>query len=117
MRRNIELYCRRSTDKTIASRLSNDYRDLFYCDNDADYKMRLSTILKKWASLKHVHDYVQKQWLIPHRQHLVAAWTDNTFTLGQNTTNRYVHNFIFIFEHMSITYNSFNLTSTFVSIH
>ena len=90
VKQNIQDFAGKRTDKERASRLSNAYYELFKQKTEMDYKMCLSRITMDWKDLPMVHAYVQRSWLNPYKDRLVSAWTDNVFSLGQNTTNRYV---------------------------
>ena len=90
VKQNIQDFAGKRTDKERASRLSNDYYELFKQKTEMAYKMCLSRITMYWKDLPMVHAYVQRSWLNPYKDRLVSAWTDNVFSLGQNTTNRYV---------------------------
>jgi len=34
-------------------------------------------------------DYVNETWIIPHKEKIVAAWTNKVMHLGNTTTNMY----------------------------
>ena len=91
VKQNIQDFAGKQTHKERASRLSNAYYELFKQTTEMDYRMYLSSILMDWNDLPKVHAYVQNSWLNPYKDRLFSAWTDNVFSLGQNTTNRYVN--------------------------
>ena len=88
VQRNIELFARKLTDKARATRVANAYRDLFYCTTEEDYNVKRYKLFHNWRDLPKLHYYAHQTWFKPHKEKLVAAWTDDAFTLGQNTTNR-----------------------------
>ena len=89
VRKNIEDFARKSSkDKARGTRMANTYMELFKKHTKMEYDRELSKIKREWNDLTSVHAYVQKNWLGPYKERIVAVWTDKVFNLGQNTTNR-----------------------------
>ena len=61
--------------------------DCHNCDAYDEVVKDFQSVCSSWPLFV---DYVNKTWLIPHKEKFVKAWTDKVMHLGNTTSNRYV---------------------------
>nr|XP_004506520.1 uncharacterized protein LOC101493240 [Cicer arietinum] len=61
---------------------------LIYSYDEAQYYMKLAIFEGICSSCSIFYDYVHEQWLIPHKERFVEAWTNRVMHFGNTTTQR-----------------------------
>ncbi|GAU25032.1 hypothetical protein TSUD_155060 [Trifolium subterraneum] len=64
------------------------WEGVVYCSDEVEYRQQLEVFKKVCNDFSNFHDYVHEQWLIPHKERFVEAWTNKVMHLGNTTTNR-----------------------------
>ncbi|XP_073224785.1 protein FAR-RED IMPAIRED RESPONSE 1-like [Cicer arietinum] len=61
---------------------------LIYSYDEAQYYTKLAIFEGICSSCSIFYDYVHEQWLIPHKERFVEAWTNRVMHFGNTTTQR-----------------------------
>lgn len=64
------------------------WEGVVYCSDEVEYQQKLEVFKEICDDNTNFHDYVHEQWLIPHKERFVEAWTNKVMHLGNTTTNR-----------------------------
>lgn len=64
------------------------WKSVVYSSIESEYQQKLEVFKESCIECINFHDYVHEQWLIPHKERFVKAWTNKVMHLGNTTTNR-----------------------------
>ncbi|CAJ2678381.1 unnamed protein product [Trifolium pratense] len=87
--KNVKAKCKSIvTPKKKQQMVMEAWEGVVYCSDQAKYQQQLEVFKTVCNDFADFHDYVHEQWLVPHKEKFVEAWTNKVMHLGNTTTNR-----------------------------
>ena len=90
--RNVKTYAKLM--RVDPKKFSSSVRRVLRSHTEQEYEERLNHFRSTWNSREGggLVGYVETTWLTPHKEKLVAAWSDSILHFGTRTSNRWVFN-------------------------
>ncbi|XP_073222075.1 uncharacterized protein [Cicer arietinum] len=87
--KNVKAKCKMTVfPKKKQVQIMEAWEALIYSYDEAQYYMKLAIFEGICSSCSIFYDYVHEQWLIPHKERFVEAWTNRVMHFGNTTTQR-----------------------------
>ncbi|XP_027192409.2 uncharacterized protein [Cicer arietinum] len=87
--KNVKAKCKMTVfSKKKQVQIMEAWEALIYSYDEAQYYMKLAIFEGICSSCSIFYHYVHEQWLIPHKERFVEAWTNRVMHFGNTTTQR-----------------------------
>ncbi|XP_004509903.1 uncharacterized protein [Cicer arietinum] len=87
--KNVKAKCKMTVfPKKKQVQIMEAWEALIYSYDETQYYMKLAIFEGICSSCSIFYDYVHEQWLIPHKEKFVEAWTNRVMHFGNTTTQR-----------------------------
>ncbi|XP_004505794.1 uncharacterized protein [Cicer arietinum] len=87
--KNVKVKCKMNVfPKKKQVQIMEAWEALIYSYDETQYYMKLAIFERICSSCSIFYDYVHEQWLIPHKERFIEAWTNRVMHFGNTTTQR-----------------------------